>query len=105
MMPHVKAAGDGDALPNPYGVVETISRAWGEILTGIKNESQYGGVVDQRIINHRFKFSIKRKNREEGVSLDPRAMGMVNDIKIRKECDDGRKNTDAPGGLRISASI
>jgi hypothetical protein len=37
-MPHVKAAGDGDTLPNPYGVVEGIFRAGSEILTGIKNK-------------------------------------------------------------------
>jgi hypothetical protein len=37
-MPHVKAAGDGDTLSDPYGKIETISRAWGEILTGIENK-------------------------------------------------------------------
>jgi len=105
MMPHVKTTEDRSTLPDLYGEVKAILGAKGEILAGIKNESQYGGVVDQRIINHRFEFSIKRKNREEGASLDPRAMGMVNDIKIRKEYNDGRKNTNAPGSLRTSASI
>jgi len=68
MMPHVKTTEDRSTLPDLYGEVKAIFGAKGEILAGIKNESQYGGVVDQRIINHRFKFSIKRKNREEGVS-------------------------------------
>jgi hypothetical protein len=37
-MTHVKAAGYGSTLPNPYGVVEGIFRAGSEILTGIKNK-------------------------------------------------------------------
>jgi hypothetical protein len=37
-MPHVKATEDGDALPNPNGKIETISRAWGKILARIKNK-------------------------------------------------------------------
>jgi hypothetical protein len=40
-----------------------------------------------------------------GASLDPHTKGMVNDIKIRKEYNDGRKNTNAPGSPRTSAPI
>jgi hypothetical protein len=30
---------------------------------------------------------------------------MIKGIKTEKECDDGRKNTNAPGSLRTFASI
>jgi len=69
MMPHVKTTGDRSTLSDLYGEVKAILGAKGEILAGIKNESPYGGMVDQRIIYHQFKFSIKRKNREGGVLL------------------------------------
>jgi hypothetical protein len=69
VMPHVETAKDGSTLPDLYGEVKAILGARAEILAGIKNESQYRGVIDQRIISHQFKFSIKRKNREGGVLL------------------------------------
>jgi hypothetical protein len=63
-MPHIKAAEDGSTLPGLYGEVEAIFRAEGIILTGIKDKSQEGGMVDQGIINHRAQFSIKKEKRE-----------------------------------------
>jgi hypothetical protein len=61
-MPHVETAKDGSTLPDLYGEVKAILGARGEILAGIKNESQYGGVVDQRIINHQFKGTSNNSN-------------------------------------------
>jgi len=52
VMAHVKTTKDGSPFPDLYGEVETISGARGKILSRIKNESQQGGAVDQRIINH-----------------------------------------------------
>jgi hypothetical protein len=37
-MPHVKAARDGNTVPNPYGEVKGIFRAGSEILARIKNK-------------------------------------------------------------------
>jgi hypothetical protein len=68
-MPHVKAAGDGSTPADFYGKVEAIFRAERIILTGIKNKSQNGGVVDQRIVDHTFKSIIKGEKREEEVTL------------------------------------
>jgi hypothetical protein len=68
-MPHVKAARDGSPVADFYGEVEAIFRAEGIILTGIKNKSQNGGVVDQRIVDHTFKSIIKGEKREEEASL------------------------------------
>jgi len=52
VMAHVKTTKDGSPFPDLNGEVETISGARGKILSRIKNESQQGGAVDQRIINH-----------------------------------------------------
>ena len=60
-MPHIKTAEDGSTSADLYGEVEAIFRAEGIILTGIKNKSQKGGVVDQGIIDHTFKLSLKAK--------------------------------------------
>ena len=68
-MPHIEATKDGRTLSDLYGEVEAIFRAEGKVLAGIKNKSQEGGMVDQRIIDHEFKFSIKREKREGGISL------------------------------------
>lgn len=68
-MPHVKTAEDGSTSADLYGEVEAIFRAEGIILTGIKNKSQKGGVVDQGIIDHTFKSIIKGEKREGEVSL------------------------------------
>jgi hypothetical protein len=37
-VPNIKAAEDGNIIPNFYGEIESISRAWGEILPRIKNK-------------------------------------------------------------------
>jgi hypothetical protein len=66
-MPHIKAAEDGSTPADLYGEVEAIFRAEGIILTGIKNKSQEGGMVDQGIVDHKFKFTIKAEKREGGI--------------------------------------
>jgi len=52
LMAHVKSAGDGGLVSNRDGDVKGILRAQGEILTGIKDISEDGGLVEKRIIDH-----------------------------------------------------
>jgi len=68
-MPHIKTAEDGSTSADLYGEVEAIFRAEGIILTGVKNKSQEGRVVDQGIVDHIFQCIIKGEKREGGVSL------------------------------------
>ena len=67
VLAHVKATRDGYAVRDPYGEVEGISRAWGEILTGIKDKLPQERLVEGRIINHTLQFSTIWPQRE-GVS-------------------------------------
>jgi hypothetical protein len=54
---HVKTTRDGYPVRDPYGKVEGISRAWGEILTGVKDKLPQKRLIKGSIINHKFKFS------------------------------------------------
>jgi hypothetical protein len=64
MMSHVKPTRDGNAVRNRYGEVKGISRAWGEIFTGVENKLQQKRLVEGRIINHESKFSTLLGRRE-----------------------------------------
>jgi hypothetical protein len=68
-MPHIKTAEDGSTSADLYREVKAIFRAEGIILTGVKNKSQEGRMVDQGIVDHTFKCIIKGEKREGGVSL------------------------------------
>jgi hypothetical protein len=54
LMALVKSAGDGSLVPNGNGEVKAIARARGKILSGIKDESEDGGLVERRIVDHEF---------------------------------------------------
>jgi len=54
LMTLVKTAGDRGLASNGNGEVKAIARAWGEVLPGIKDESEDGGLVEGRIIDHEF---------------------------------------------------
>jgi hypothetical protein len=58
VLAHVKTTRDGNAVSHPNKKVKSISRARGEIFTGIKNKLSQKRLVERRIISHNFIFSI-----------------------------------------------
>jgi hypothetical protein len=52
VLARVKTTRDGNAVGDPYGMVESISGARGEIFTGIKNKLSQQRLVERGIINH-----------------------------------------------------
>jgi hypothetical protein len=53
-MAHVKSAGDRGLVLNRNGDVKGILRTRGDILTGIKDITEDGRLVEGRVIDHGF---------------------------------------------------